>query len=112
VIGSSVSSPRSEPLVVDLAGELTIRTIAEAHARLLAALETHSAVTARVDAEATVDLTFIQLIESARHTARAAEASFSLAAPAQGGLLEALHRGGFTQTADQRAFWLEQSGDQ
>ena len=107
-----MSSPRSEPLVVDLTGELTIKTIAEPHARLLEALEGHPAVTVRVDAEATVDLTFIQLVESARHTARDAGASFALASPAQGGLLEALRRGGFIQTADQRAFWLEHSGDQ
>ena len=108
----ALSPPRSALLTVDLAGELTLGTIAEAHAKLRDALDAHPAVSARIDAEARVDLSFVQLIESARRSARDAGASFVLAAPAQGALLETLRRGGFVETAKQRAFWLEQPGTQ
>ncbi len=97
--------------MVDLSGELTIRTVTETHAELSAALEAHAAVTARIDAEAAVDLTFVQLIESARRTAASAGRTFALAGPAGGALLETLRRGGFVESAGQRAFWLHQSGE-
>ena len=103
-----MSSLHPEPLVVEFAGELTLRTIADAHARLQAAFEAGSAVTARIEADATVDLSFVQLIESARRSARDAGGDFTLAAPAEQGLLETLRRGGFVQTESQRAFWLQQ----
>lgn len=94
--------------MVEFAGELTLRTIADAHARLQDAFEANPDVTARIDADATVDLSFVQLIESARRTARDAGGDFVLAAPAEQGLLETLRRGGFIQTDSQRAFWLQQ----
>ena len=94
--------------MVEFAGELTLRTIADAHARLREAFEAGLAVTARIDAAASVDLSFVQLIESARRTAREAGSDFALAAPAEQGLLETLRRGGFVQTDSQRAFWLQQ----
>ena len=103
--------PPPQPFTVDLTGELTLRTVAAAHADLAAALEAHDEVTARVDAEATVDLAFVQLIESARRTAAEAGRGSALAAPAQGALLETLRRGGFVESAGQREFWLHQSGD-
>ena len=103
--------PQPQAIVVDLSGELTIRTVTATHAELSAALEAHDAVTACVDAGATVDLTFVQLIESTRRTATDAGRAFALAGPAEGGLLETLRRGGFVESAGQRAFWLHQSGD-
>jgi hypothetical protein len=94
--------------MVEFAGELTLRTIADAHARLHEAFEAGPVVTARIEADATVDLSFVQLLESARRTARDAGGAFALAAPAEQGLLETLRRGGFIQTHNQRAFWLQE----
>ncbi|MDB5430372.1 MAG: sulfate transporter/antisigma-factor antagonist [Caulobacter sp.] len=106
-----MAASKPQTVVVELSGELTIRTVTDAHAQLRDALDAHPAVTARIDAGSAVDLSFVQLIESARRTASETGRVFALAAPATDGLLETLHRGGFAQTADQRAFWLHQSGD-
>lgn len=97
--------------MVDLTGELTIRTAGETHAALTAALQDHEAVSAHIDAGASVDLTFIQLIESARRTAAETGRGFTLAAPAEGALLETLRRGGFVGSDGQRVFWLHTSGE-
>lgn len=70
-------------------------------------------MTAKVADDAAVDLTFVQLMESARRTARDGGRSFSLAAPATGPLLETLERGGFLAGDDtaRREFWLMGSGN-
>lgn len=102
---------RSASLTVELTGELTIRTVGDAHARLCEALLAGSPVLAHIAPDANVDLTFVQLIESARRSATEADVAFALAAPAAGALLEVLNRGGFVETAGQRAFWLEHSGE-
>lgn len=96
--------------LVELTGDLTLRTIASAHRQLSDALSAHPVVAASVDPAATCDLTLVQLLESARRSAAEQGRGFALAAPAAGGLLETLTRGGFVETADQRAFWLKDSG--
>ena len=106
-----MSPAQPQTFVVDLSGELTIRTVATAHAELSVALEAQAAVSAGIDPEAQVDLTFVQLIESARRTAADTGRAFALAGPAEGALLETLRRGGFMESAGQRAFWLHQSED-
>jgi hypothetical protein len=102
-----VPEPGSEAFAVEMSGELTIRTAADMHARLAEAFLAHDDVVASVDETADMDLTFIQLIESARRSAREAGGSFALAAPAEGGLLAILRRGGFLETPAQREFWLQ-----
>ena len=108
-----MASRRSKTFAVDLAGELTIRSIGDIRIRMIDALRDHSAVTATVAPDAVVDLTFVQLMESARRSAREAGKSLSRAAPAGGGLLETLERGGFLTEAagERREFWLMGSGD-
>jgi ABC-type transporter Mla MlaB component len=105
------SPRRSQPLAIHLAGELSIQTIDRAHAELIEAFETGCDIVASVGAEAQVDLTCVQLLEAARRTAQADGRAFALGAPAEGGLLEALQRGGFLQSVAQREFWLQDSGD-
>ena len=95
---------------IEFVGEQTIRTVSDAHARLVQTMADAGAVEARVAAEA-VDLAFVQLIESARRTARQSGAGFRLAAPAEGALRETLERGGFLAAPADRAFWLNQSED-
>ena len=95
--------------IIEFVGELTIRTIADAHQRLSAALAESSVVKAEVAADAAVDLSFVQLLESARRTARETGVAFDLATPAAGQLREALERGGFLAAPEDRGFWLAQT---
>ena len=55
------------------------------------------------------DLTFIQLLESARGKASENDVGLSLNTPANGALLEVLRRGGFLddETSDRAQFWLQ-----
>jgi hypothetical protein len=96
-----------EACLVELSGDLTLRAIGGAHQQLRDALAAHPQVAVAVDPAATVDLTLVQLLESARRSADEQGRGFELAAPASGGLLETLTRGGFVETANQRAFWLK-----
>ncbi len=100
-----------DPATILLAGDISIGAITAAHAELVEALRAHSDILATVDADASIDLSGVQLIESARRTALAAGGGFALAAPATGGLYETLRRGGFLATAEQRAFWLNAPGE-
>ena len=106
-----MSSASAECTTIDFVGELTIKTIGDAHRDLAATLTASGAVLAQVAADAAVDLTFVQLLQSARRTARETGASFALAAPAAGQLRETLERGGFLAAAEDREFWLMQAED-
>jgi hypothetical protein len=101
----------NEFATIEFVGEQTIRTVAEAHRRLTEALVSSGAVEASIKAQTSVDLSFVQLIESARRTAREAGASFRLAEPATGPLRETLERGGFLAAPADREFWLMQTED-
>lgn len=100
------------PVQVEFSGDLTIRAVAGAQERLVRALGEGSRIVASVVEVASVDLTFIQLIEAARRAATAVGGEVALAAPATGPLLETLRRGGFLEAADSREFWLMESGGQ
>lgn len=56
-----------------------------------------------------VDITFVQLIESARCAAAERGRMLRLRTPAQGALLQVLQRGGFLDPEDQERsdFWLQ-----
>ena len=94
---------------IEFVGELNIRGVVEAHARLTEVLAASNAVVVDVEANASVDLTFVQLLESARRTAREGGGSIRLARPAEGSLLETLERGGFLAAEPDRDFWLMQA---
>ena len=96
---------------IEFVGELTIKTVAIAHQRLADALGASRAVKADVAEDAAVDLTFVQLLQSARRTARETGVEFGLTAPAAGQLRETLERGGFLAAADDQEFWLMKSED-
>jgi len=98
----------ASPYVVELSGDLSIRTIGAVQAHLIEALSGHDTVTASIDPDAQVDLTLVQVIEAARRTCEEDGKSFTLASAAKGALLDVLRRGGFLaeRNADLRAFWL------
>ncbi len=88
-------------------GELTVRTISDTHQRL--ASEFANTDTLLIDASdvADVDLTFVQLIESARRTASKEGKSITMAAPLPQALRYLLERGGFLSAGDSAPFWKQ-----
>lgn len=90
----------------DLPPPLTIRHADALRDAILAAFETRSEVVLNVPADAAVDLSFVQLVESARIHAGRSGRSISLAAPAEGALLEVLQAAGFLKTHETTSFWL------
>ena len=108
-----MASRRSKTSSIELSGELTIRSINDIRIRMIDALDGHAQVTAEIADDAVVDLTFVQLMESARRSAREGGKGFSLTAPATGQLRETLERGGFLAGDDTARcdFWLMESGD-
>lgn len=91
---------------VRLHGSINLQTIVETYRDLIGVLGDHAQVVIATDEVTDLDLTLVQLLDSARRTARGAGGSVTLAAPAQGALLAILQRGGFVETPCQRAFWL------
>lgn len=106
-------SLQTQSIELSLSGDLTIRSITDIRARMVEAFRGHDVVSTKIADDAIVDLTLIQLMESARASARDAGKRFSLAAPATGPLRETLERGGFLAGLDdvRREFWLMESRD-
>lgn len=94
---------------ISFAGEVTISNIGEAHAQLGAFLGEQGAVVIHIEDLTETDLTFVQLLESARRKAGENGVDLSLNTPAAGPLLEVLRRGGFLDddTSDRAQFWLQ-----
>lgn len=89
-----------------IGGDANIRSIADIHAALLTALQKAEAVMLDLHNVADVDLTFVQLIESARRSSAENGVRIRLTSPANGALLNVLLRGGFLVSADDGNFWL------
>jgi hypothetical protein len=89
---------------------LTIRTISSVRDDLLQALQEQDHVIVELPTDAQGDLSFLQLMESARIYAGTAGKRLALAAPVEGRLLDLLKRGGFAEdmSADDAGFWLHQ----
>jgi hypothetical protein len=95
---------------ISFVGDVTISNIGAAHDELGAALRLDDAVVVDIGSVDETDLTFIQLIESARRKAAETQASdFTLRHPAGGAVLEVLRRGGFLddETSERATFWLQ-----
>jgi hypothetical protein len=102
-------SKRKKPTIVEVAGPANIHTVTEIHGKLQQGLQESGAVELRVDRAADVDLTFVQLVESARSYATAESKVMALSAPAGADLRDVLQRGGFLAAAGDRAFWLHEA---
>jgi len=88
-----------------LDGPLTIRTIGPIHDALVDALARHQTVQLDCSGADAIDLSFIQLLLSARRSARDAGRQLTLAAPAGGALRAALEHGGFLPSEGADPFW-------
>jgi hypothetical protein len=103
--------PRNRKAVtVRMPDEATVRTVADAHRALVAAFGRSERIVADVSGLREADVTFIQLLISARLTAGREGKTFSLSAPASGALLDTLKRGGFLETGGD-SFWLQATGE-
>ena len=96
---------------VPLEGALTVRNVAEIHSRLRESLRQYSTVTIDCNAATDVDLSFLQLVLSARKSATVSGKSVSLVSPATDMLSETLRRAGLLGVAsasarDDQLFWL------
>ena len=96
--------------VLRLPAALAIKNILEVHKNINLHLADNTEIILDIPADAEADLSFVQLVESARMDARAAGKTMRLAAPATGSVLKVLQRGGFVDvlTADDAQFWLHQ----
>jgi ABC-type transporter Mla MlaB component len=92
-------------------GPLTVRVAKQIRTRIIEALRQFPSVTIDCSGATEVDLSFIQLVLSARKSAAASAKILSLAPPADGALLEALRQAGLVAPADRQpvadqTFWL------
>ena len=111
--------PMSELLMHELAvadhlkfsGPLTVRVAKQIRTRVIDALRQFPSVTIDCSGASEVDLSFIQLVLSARKSASACAKTLLLAQPADGALLEALRQAGLVapaghQPVADQTFWL------
>ncbi len=94
-----------------LAGDLSIRCIAEVATRLKGALSDSDSLVIRFGDVSDLDLTTVQLLEAARKSAHQRNGRLTLSEPAHGDLLTLLQRGGFIAPGDtnRREFWLHEA---
>jgi len=88
---------------------VTVVNVLQAREELWAALRHDGPVVVDIDDASEIDLTFIQLMESARRKAAETGRDFTLRRPADGAVLEVLRRGGFLddETSERAKFWLQ-----
>jgi len=100
--------------IIRFSDNVTISNISDARDLLVAGLENNSSVTIELDGLEEADLTFVQLIESARRSAAESGLSIQLRQPAQGAVLQVLQRGGFLdpEDRDRTDFWLKGATEQ
>lgn len=89
---------------LQLRGELTLSTIAGAHQQLAQALAGQRPVLVDMSYADETDLSLIQLLQSARHTATRDGKTIALKQPLPATLSRDLSRGGFLASSDS-AFW-------
>lgn len=99
--------PHSSATDLAFSGPATIRQMQDAWTDISAAIERGGALRLDVSGVTETDVSFVQLLESARATAAAQGGEVTLATPADGALRDVLERGGFLTDADaaRLEFW-------
>jgi hypothetical protein len=108
-LGGELMLEHTEQSVMRITGLGDIHTVAEWCRHIADELQRHDSILLDVDGVENCDLSFIQLIESARKSAARVGKEIILAVPASGPLLEMLTRGGFLNMAGGE-FWLQAVG--
>ncbi len=102
------TTPVAKPSpVVKFSATIDVRSIEEAHEKIKRAAAP-AGLEVNLSGVTDIDLTFVQLIESARRSAAESGGSLRLSQPATGYVLETLQRGGFlSDPPDERTlFWM------
>ena len=107
--GGVLDNPIGGAGALEFSGSVTIRQAAEAHARLASALAGEGPLALDLSGVTATDLSFVQLIESARTAFAEAGRALALTAPADGALRDVLERGGLLAGEDdaRRQFWIQ-----
>jgi ABC-type transporter Mla MlaB component len=103
-----------EPLsILKFSGVMDVRSIQKPFRAIKKAAARGRDIQIDLAAVTEIDITFVQLIESARRSAAQAGTGISLTKPAAGMVLETLQRGGFlSEPPDARTrFWTGQGQD-
>lgn len=102
----------SHPLgdILHLPPNLTVRSINSVQQILLQSIGENTATTLGLDEGSQVDISFVQLVESARIFAANSGRHIALAEPAAGPLLSVLERSGFLEgmSVEDAEFWLHE----
>jgi hypothetical protein len=87
---------------------LSIRSASDIYSRIIDEFRARDAVAISIPESAEADLSFVQLVESARRQAKAQGKTFTLASPATGSVLKVLERAGFIESfgKEDTKFWL------
>jgi anti-anti-sigma regulatory factor len=95
-------------MVYAVPSKVNIRTIKDIHSEFLAHVKNNAAVEIDLQACEEIDLSLIQLLESARKSAEADNKRISLTKPANDIVLSTLKRAGLTEafSAADTKFWL------
>ena len=93
---------------ISLPDILNIRNISEIYQSMTLKFRDSKMLILEVADDAEADLSFVQLVESARAEAKASGKTLRLSSPATGSVLKVLQRGGFVEafTAEDAQFWL------
>lgn len=93
---------------ISLPSVLSIRDIADVYAQIRISLNNHERVVLDLPAQASIDLSFLQLVEAARKQADLSGKSFSLARPVDDSVKAVLERAGFLpfDRAEDTRFWF------
>lgn len=100
--------------VIRMHPNLCVSDITASYSTIVESMEASSSIHLDIPPDATVDLSFLQVIEAARLKANEQGKSLSLLEPATGELRRALDRSGLltaATTAD-RSFWLHEESAQ
>lgn len=109
-----MSNDGLDSIVVKLEDATNIRNISRFYPEILAALSGTKPLVLDLSGEPEVDLSFIQLVESARVYADRHGKALTLSQPAGGSLLNVLERAGFIENAshEDAQFWLHKGSVQ
>ena len=99
---------------VTLPDKLNIRNINDVYAVISQNIKSGKSILISVPDGAEADLSFIQLMNSARIQAKSSGTHVLMSKPAEGSVLSVLERGGFreTFTAEDKKFWLHEEAIQ
>ena len=99
---------------VTLPDKLNIKNIINVYEMLHQNIKSGQSILISIPDGADADLSFIQLIESARIQAKSSGTHVLMSKPAEGSVLSVLKRGGFSETfsPEDKKFWLHEEAIQ